>query len=235
VQRPTEKEPPVKSMDTRKRKTILCFGVIGLIIATCLATAGSLQPMVDAKVVKVACVGDSITEYGGYPFKLQLMLGGNYDVANFGVSGSTVSIDGNIAYMEQPAFLAAMDFEPELVLIMLGTNDANLETTNDTDIRSDYIQLLNAFRSLQSTPDIIVVASPPIYSDYSGYNNTHLVTNVIPTIESVADELNLTIVDMYTAMDDQDYFKDGIHPNDEGTTVIASTLYDAVVKYYMQS
>jgi lysophospholipase L1-like esterase len=115
---------------------------------------------------------------------------------------------------------------------MLGTNDANCEIANDTDITSDYLQLINAFRGLNSSPDIMVVKSPPIYSEYSGYNNTFLTTNVIPTISTVADDLNLTTVDVYSAMTDASYFKDGIHPNDEGADIIANTLYDAVINYY---
>ena len=43
-----------------------------------------------AEPIRVACVGDSITEGSGYPFQLNLMLGSNYIVGNFGVSGSTV-------------------------------------------------------------------------------------------------------------------------------------------------
>lgn len=221
-------------MDTRIRQTTLSLGLVALLMMTMLAMFSSLQPVVDAHTLKVACVGDSITEYSGYPTKLQVLLGGNYEVRNFGVSGSTASLDGKIAYMEQQAFLKAMHFEPELVVIMLGTNDANLETTNDTDIEWDYLQLVHAFQGLESNPDIVVVESPPIYSDYSGYNNTHLVTNVIPTIKTVADELNLTTVDMYSAMNNSGYFEDGIHPNDEGSSVIASTIYDAVLQYYIR-
>jgi lysophospholipase L1-like esterase len=153
-------------------------------------------------------------------------------VGNFGVSGSTVSIDGKIAYMKQEAFLKAEHFEPELVVIMLGTNDANCEIANDTDITSDYMQLVDAFENLSSNPDILVVKSPPIYSDYSGYNNTFLTTNVIPTITMVADELNLTTVDVYSVMNDSSYFNDGIHPNSEGADIIANTIYGAVIDYY---
>ncbi len=94
----------------------------------------------------MACVGDSITQLSGYPHKLQLMLGTNYSVQNFGVAGATVSLDYKIAYMKQQAFQQAMDFHPDIVLIMLGTNDANLEVNNDTDIAYDYTELLRCFR-----------------------------------------------------------------------------------------
>jgi lysophospholipase L1-like esterase len=220
-------------MHTRKQKTTMSLGIVALVILTTIVMSSMLQPEVDAQTIRVACVGDSITEYSGYTAKLQEKLGSNYVVGNFGVSGSTVSLDGKIAYMKQQAFLKAEHFEPELVVIMLGTNDANCEIANDTDITSDYMQLVSAFKNLNSNPDIIVVKSPPIYSDYSGYNNTFLTTNVIPTISTVAGDLNLTTVDVYSAMTDSSYFKDGIHPNDEGADIIASTIYDAVIGYYI--
>lgn len=221
-------------MNTRKQKTTLSLSIIALIFLTSMVLSSMLQSEVDAKTIRVACVGDSITEFSGYPAKLQEKLGSSFVVGKFGVSGSTVSLDGKIAYMEQQAFLKAQHFEPELVVIMLGTNDANCEIANDTDITSDYMQLIGAFRNLTSNPDIIVVKSPPIYSDYSGYNNTFLTTNVIPTISTVADDLNLTTVDVYSAMNNSSYFNDGIHPNDKGADIIANTIYDAVIDYYTQ-
>ena len=194
--------------------------------------ASVTQTFVLPKVVKVACVGDSITERSGYPFKLQLLLGGNYKVENFGVSGSTASVDSNISYMNQAAFQKALAFKPDFVIVMLGTNDANRATCYDSDISDDYMQIMTAFQALQSNPEIVAVDSPPIYSNYSGYNNTYLAANIIPRINIVADELNVPTVDMYDMMNSSGYFADGIHPNDSGSTVIASTLYDAVQQYY---
>jgi lysophospholipase L1-like esterase len=225
-------ELPVENMYTRKQKTTLSLGIVVLIVLTSVVMSSMMQPVVDAQTLRVACVGDSITEFSGYPLKLQEKLGSSYVVRNFGVSGSTVSIDGKIAYMKQLAFLKAEHFEPELVVIMLGTNDANCEMANDTDISGDYIQLVDAFENLNSNPDILVVKSPPIYSDYSGYNNTYLTTNIIPTISTVADDLNLKTVDVYSVMNDSSYFKDGIHPNSEGADIIANTIYDAIIDYY---
>lgn len=187
---------------------------------------------IEPKVVKVACVGDSITERSGYPLKLQLLLGGNYEVENFGVSGSTASVDSNISYMNQTAFQKALAFEPDFVIVMLGTNDANRATCNDTDISDDYMRIVTAFQSLQSSPEIVAVDSPPIYSNYSGYSNAYLVSNIIPKINTVADQMDIPTVNMYDTMDSSGYFADGIHPNDNGSTVLADTLYDAVQQYY---
>ena len=214
----------------RKRNTVAALGLVMLIITSVFALLGEMEIIRQEKIVRVACVGDSITEYSGYTHKLQNMLGSNYSVGNFGVSGATVSLDSKIAYMKQQAFQQAMNFHPDIVLIMLGTNDANLEITTDRDIEPEYSQLVNAFQNLDNSPQIVVVNSPPIFSTYSGYNDTYLTTNVIPSIDNVADQMNLPTVDMHSAFGNHsDYFADGIHPNNDGSTLIASTMYDAVM------
>jgi|LSQX01.2.fsa_nt_gb lysophospholipase L1-like esterase len=206
----------------------LALSVVLLIFISSLVSAGLYQIIKYDTIVRIACIGDSITELSGYPSKLQFLLGANYSVSNFGVSGSTVSCDNKIAYMEQKKFHEALAFQPDVVIIMLGTNDANLKTANDPDISEDYKQIVNSFRALTSQPDIMMVQPPPIYSDSSGYNNTYLINNVIPTINSVAEHFDLHSVDMYSALNDSKYFADGIHPNNEGSTVIASTVYQAI-------
>jgi lysophospholipase L1-like esterase len=77
-----------------------------------------------ANTIRVACVGDSITEGTEYPADLWMMLGANYTVGNFGVGGSTVSIESEKPYMNQTAFQDAEAFMPNIVVIILGTNDA---------------------------------------------------------------------------------------------------------------
>jgi lysophospholipase L1-like esterase len=183
-----------------------------------------------AKPIRVACVGDSITERSGYPHQLQLMLGSNYIVGNFGVSGSTVSLDSTKPYMNEIKFTEALDFEPDIIVIMLGTNDANPEIAqNETDFETDYSQLVSAFQQLEGRQLIWIVKSPPIFTHNSSYNNTILTTTLLPEIDNLADQMNLPTVDMYNALlNHSDYFADGVHPTREGAAVIAANLYDTI-------
>ncbi len=182
-------------------------------------------------MTRVACVGDSITMGSTYPQKLQFMLGPYYTVKNFGLSGSTVAKDSKLPYLAQAPFQRAMDFQPDIVLIMLGTNDANPEVTyNGTNFEADYAELVNSFLELNSKPQVVIVKSPPMFvSEPSPYNNTYLTENLFPQIENVADQYNLPSVDLYSTFGDHsDYFMDGIHPNEAGSTLIASTMYQTV-------
>src|SRR5512138_1808239 len=85
-----------------------------------------------ALAAKIACVGDSITAgYGlsnaaqqSYPAVLQSLLGSKHTVQNFGTSGCTLLKKGDQPYWNDGNFGASDTFKPDVVIIMLGTNDA---------------------------------------------------------------------------------------------------------------
>jgi lysophospholipase L1-like esterase len=182
------------------------------------------------KPLRVACVGDSITEGSGYPGNLRMLLGTNYTVGNFGVSGSTVSLKSGKPYMNQTAFQKAKAFQPDIVVIMLGTNDASSPTYQYLDSSDeDYKQLIGEFQALSSSPEVWLVKPPPIFNNGPGPNNTNLVQGVIPTIERVAYDLNLSTIDVYAGLaNHSEYFPDGVHPDSEGAKVIADQVYEAI-------
>ncbi len=210
--------------------------VTAITIAMIVMMAGMIAfsfeiTQVEAKTIRVACVGDSITERGSYPVALQQMLGENYTVENFGVAGSTVSRDSKIPYMAQEAFRKALDFRPDIVVIMLGTNDANPEITHDeSNFEQDYSQLINSFEALDGEQYIVVVKSPPIVSNFTSYNGTYLSEAVLPHVDNLADKLDIPKVDVYGAFNNNSdlFFGDGVHPNDEGSAIISSNVYDAI-------
>jgi lysophospholipase L1-like esterase len=215
---------------------LLAFGSVIIILLLCV-TAFSVvmsHSVVGSnnliKPIRVACVGDSITEGSGYTTKLRSLLGLNYTVANFGVSGSTVSLNSVRPYMDQSKFQAAMEFHPDIVVIMLGTNDANPEISpNETSFETDYTQLISSFEQLDGRQLIWVVKSPPIFANDSSYNNTYLADDVLPQVDTVAQQMSLPTVDVYSAFGNHsDYFMDGVHPDSNGASIIASNVYDAI-------
>lgn len=183
-----------------------------------------------AKPIRVACVGDSITAVSGYPSDLQSMLGNNYTVGNFGSSGSTVSLNSWKPYMNQTEFQSAQDFEPNIVIIMLGTNDdlMALHQYNES-FEDDYAKLITSFENLQSSPQIYIADSPPIFNDSSDLSPAYLVDTIIPHIDDLASRMNLPIIDVYDAFgNSSSYFVDGVHPNSEGATLIANQAYGTI-------
>ena len=53
-----------------------------------------------------------------------------FAVGNFGAGSTTVSLNTETPYMNTSVFQSALEFQPNIVIIMLGTNDAqpNLES-----------------------------------------------------------------------------------------------------------
>lgn len=181
--------------------------------------------------IRVACIGDSITEGSGYPEELSRLLGENYTVSNFGMGGTTVSLDYEYAYMHEPAFEDAKEFQPHTVIIMLGTNDANsyVRERSSTFV-DDYIRLVHAFEALASKPKVWIVKPPPIFNNGTGLSTTYFDSEIIPYIEEVASKTNLPIIDVYSAlMGHSSNFVDGVHPDEEAGKLIASVIYNSLI------
>ncbi len=182
-----------------------------------------------ATTIRVACVGDSITADTQYTNLLSNMLGNNYTVGNFGVGRTTVSHDFNKPYMNQSAFINAEKFNPDIVVIMLGTNDAYLSDVQRTRFVQDYEALISSFQSLPSSPAVYIVVPPPVFNNTIGLPSTVLDNNVLPLVNQTAINLKLPTIDVHTPLlDNPEYFPDGVHPNVGGSEVIASQVYDAI-------
>ena len=105
--------------------------------------------------VKVACIGNSITDgHGidvatqfGYPALLQQMLGDNYWVKNFGVSARTMLNKGDNPYMNEMAWKDAVAFNPDIVIIKLGTNDSKPQNWQyGAEFKNDLKQMITTLR-----------------------------------------------------------------------------------------
>ena len=94
------------------------------------------------ETIRVACIGDSLTRgdgsheharrrqaslvgRGNYPSYLQELLGQRFDVKNFGHGGTTACNDSDSPYTRTREWWRALRFQPHMVVLMLGTNDAN--------------------------------------------------------------------------------------------------------------
>jgi lysophospholipase L1-like esterase len=212
---------------------VLVIGVV-LMIVSSIVVALSLERNNQnslAGTIRVACIGDSITEGTEYPNDLWMLLGTNRTVGNFGYGGSTVSLESDTPYMNQSEFEQAKRFQPNIVIIMLGTNDATATPTQHIQkFVDDYKKLINEFQTLPSKPKIWLVKPPPIFNNGTGLSTPYFEQAIIPRIEQVATETGLPLIDVYSSLASHpEYFWDGVHPNNEGANVIATTIYNAIV------
>ena len=181
----------------------------------------------NSHIIRVACVGNSITEGTEYPKDLQALLGANYLVVNCGAGGTTALFTSDKPYVNSLAFRIALDLQPNVVLIMLGTNDANPKYYgNVSQFVTDYKVIISLFEVFH--PKIWIMKPPPIFDDSLGPKSENLVQGIMPRIDQIAHDLNLPTINIYPLLiDHPDYFWDGVHPDWQGAKIIADAVYQA--------
>jgi len=220
---------------------------------------------------RVACVGDSITIHAcasngnmTYPAQLQRLLGtALYEVINFGNSGKTMlkqglcgnsvpPCGGDCSYWNTPTFQAAITSNPDIVTIMLGTNDAkrcNWEGPPNgvpkgagTQFMADYLDMIQRFQALPSKPKIYVAIPPPL-THKPGQSNTSYPLDMSPyAINTQFPALQRTIawqggadgiMDVFGALGgatmDPNWTCDGCHPKDHALTIMAQTMANTIL------
>jgi acyl-CoA thioesterase I len=193
----------------------------------------------ETNVTRVACVGDSITQGVGvkdknkdsYPSQLARLLGEQWEVRNYGVSGSTMMNKGDRPYQQQKALRAALDSKPDVVVIALGTNDSkpqNFESHPDDFIPSAR-QLIGQFREANPKIQIYLCLPVPAFPEYWGIRDSVIQGKIIPALRQVATEEGVPTIDLYSALTGKDScFPDKIHPNEEGAAHIAEAVAAAL-------
>lgn len=210
--------------------------VLALMVISICGLASAADP------IKVACVGDSITIGFGlkdrtkesYPAQLGGLLGERYLVGNFGHSGRTVLKKDPKTYWKSKQFKRALSFQPDIVVIKLGTNDSKPESwVRKADYVADYVALIERFKSLPSHPTIFICYPVPAYPGQWGQIDAVIKNEVIPRINEVSKIANVEVIDLYSALSNQPtLFPDGVHPNAEGARVLAENVAPVIQKKY---
>ncbi len=201
----------------------------------------SALPNPDA--IRVACVGDSIT-YGhawnseSYPVYLQTELGDDYNVGNFGHNGASVTGFGGSSekYANLSEYSQSIAFAPDVIVIMLGSNDANGWANAASVYESELRALITAYKTAYPDAKIMLVTSPPTL-DGNAYGIPHntVENDVNPIQVSVAQDMGVNLVDLHTAMDTNAgglnaFFRDGdgVHLTVAGAQFAANLIGDAI-------
>jgi lysophospholipase L1-like esterase len=149
--------------------------------------------------------------------------------AHEGYPGATINDGNNQLANRVDAAIAASN--PDIVLLMIGTNDVNGNVNNPPD---DLRNLINQITS--GAPDALLVVAQIVPTRTAGTNtrvqayNTS-VANLVR--ESAAAGRHVALVDMFSAFVNNANFatallNDDLHPNDTGYVVMAQTWYAAI-------
>ncbi len=217
------------------RRTLLALPVLAMIAAAALAAdANAPINLADYKPpICVACIGDSITEGVGAPGgwawadQLDRMLDDKWDARNFGKSYAQALKSARRPYWGFPEFKTSRAFCPDVVVIVLGTNDAAAvaKESQGKEFARDYRDLVSEYQKLPSKPRIFLCTPPWA----AGAEREANYKPVIETIGEIAKDMGCGMLDLYAPLaGKKPLFPDGLHPNTEGATVIAATVYKAL-------
>ncbi len=233
---------------------------------------------VHAATKHILTVGDSIT-YGScsgseigsvvqsrtYQGQLQKYVGTQYTISNCGVSGLSVLPDpvylkrGDTALAYGAAanqrIKTALTTSPDIVLIMLGTNDSKKTVGSDVGVwdaptggeenfYQAYKKLIQSFLDMPSNPEVYVMLPPPTleegYLNRSSYriSNENLEKYIVPITENIAEELGVRTIDLRSAFPQPNnqvgkvklsrLLMDCVHPNANGYALMAETIAKAL-------
>lgn len=206
------------------------FAILGTILMTTIVPAQT--------PLRVACVGDSIT-YGdkladrdtqSYPAVLASLSGGRFVTGNFGVCGAT-ALSGipSRSWTDTPECRAALAFNPDLVVVMLGINDLaypELHGRYPADLRA----IVERFQPLPSAPRLFLCTLTPIApATWQAQANRMIRDTMNPAIRAVAAETGAGLIDASAAFPNRlDLLPDGLHPSPAGAELIARTVWAAL-------
>lgn len=200
--------------------------------------------------IKVACVGDSIT-YGhsvsgwkknNYPAVLQRLLGDEYHVANFGVSGACVNKNGNKPYISRTIYEESIKYEADILVIMLGSNDSKPKNWTDMEtFLNEYQELLDTYLEKENSPKVYIGICAKSYyvggatSGPAKYNiQPDIVDQIATALKEKYEKEDVEIVDIHelTGRHPEWFEKDGIHPNSDGAKAIATEVAKMIMQTY---
>lgn len=187
--------------------------------------------------IRVAAVGDSNTYGAGvlfrgrarraYPGRLQQILGDRYQVLNYGVNRRTLQRDGDWPYDESPHAAASLESQPDIVLIMLGSNDARGDNWNPERYASELADFAERYRARGAT--VFLLTPPVAFENRRGVDERIIASEVAPLVRRVASDLHIDLIDVFevTARTVTSH-RDGIHLGARSSALVAATVAGAI-------
>lgn len=222
-------------------------GLLAVFAACFTGLRAEETPAAPAKVIRVACVGDSITYGAGaakgnsYPDQLGKLLGGGYLVMNFGHSGRTglkKGMENNRdprGYQLSPLYAQSLDSQPDIVILMFGTNDSKPVNWKELsgEFAADMESRIAEYRVLPSKPVVIIGLPAWVKKDSFGIVGKTVTEEIVPQVRALAEKTHCPCVDIYSLTKEKEkiaFSADGVHPCKAGYAIIAEAFAQEVRK-----
>jgi lysophospholipase L1-like esterase len=138
---------------------------------------------------------------------------------------------GDKPYWNEPEYQEALKFEPDIVIIKLGTNDSKPQNWKYSDqFEQDYTEMVEAFKALDSKPRVLVALPVPVFvPEKWGIRDSIVRDRIIPMIKNISKETRCQYIDLYTPLLPYKWaFPDDVHPNSIGASVMVEQIYRAL-------
>ena len=191
-------------------------------------------------MTRVACIGDSIT-WGftllnpwkqSYPALLQEKLGEEYEVRNFGYNDASARFDAVTHYVKKKVYRESLEWNPDVVFLMLGTNDTKARNWDPEIFRRDYRRIVESYQALPSHPRVILIAPIRIFTimgiPWLGVHPETMEEGVRPAIREIAAQMELELIDLQDLFVDSEFCRDGVHPQRTGARMLADAIWSKV-------
>lgn len=229
-------------------KTVLIILALLVLLAAAFVSCGYTTIPFYGRIrrgKRVACVGDSITYsctlplcfLRSYPRVLGRLLGKGYCVRNFGVNDRDAQSTGDKPYEKEKAYKESLAFAPEIVVMLLGSNDSkDFNWISDEHFKEEYKCLAGKYLALPSVKRMILVTPPAAFFPIA---KPFCLTNDVPAdklsrtaelVREAAEELSLPAVDLNAVTQNRRDLMgpDGLHPSGKGAKFIAELVYEKI-------
>lgn len=223
-----------------RRRFFVLTAVFAAVVLAAAVFFGTRRATGPNRARVILCLGDSMTEgdYGGYPAQMRLLA----KETGYGVRIVSAARPGNNS-REYLAFLRNSDlprkYNPDIVLLMLGTNDARVdgdrtpvdEFERNMNLIVDRIEGAGDGRR-QRLPNLFLATIPPIFlidlPNFSAESRRRIGGEINPAIRRLAGKRNLHLVDAERLFLENPDLLPGIHPDAAGYRRMALTFFAAI-------
>lgn len=193
--------------------------------------AGGLEATVDIEVEfqfngTITCVGDSLTAGHNWPKESYptyindyLPEGSKANVINCGHNGASFKNFGqyNPSYYECSEYTKSLQTKPDVITILLGTNDATNWANEGPTFEEDYRGLIDIYKEKFGDDQKFILMTSPATKDPNNFGipNDIIRDEVNPIQREIAEDLGYPLIDLREIFDEYEGGLDAVvRPND---------------------
>ena len=196
---------------------------------------------------RIACIGDSLTRghawpNESYPSYLSSIVNEHFEVGNFGENGISITGYGGrwddpaMKYQNQQLYEDSIAYDPDILVVMLGSNDANQWGKASSLFEEEYRKLLSSYKqALPYARTLLLVSPPTAKGNAFDIPDETLRDYVNPLQRKIASDYGFDTLDLREEFEDiADYEAkflrpgDGVHLTIEGAKFVARRVWESI-------